>query len=92
MFHLGKFMSRSFQPRNRAGSPGRLVRKHIARSLIGQAVELLTEANTIVHGVVTDVLTEAGTPKLVVAGTRYDLHQILTAVPATLDQPSPTQR
>jgi hypothetical protein len=49
-------------------------------------VDLLVDAHTIVHGVVTAVLTEAGAPKLVVGGTGYDLSQILTAIPASLDQ------
>jgi len=84
-------MTRSLRSPNRATGACRLARKHIARSMIGQAVDLLTDAQTIVHGVVTAVLTEAGTPKLVVAGTRYDLHQILTAVPTTLDQPTQIQ-
>ena len=64
----------------------RVVRKHIARALVGQTVDLLVDAQTIVHGVVTGVMTEAGTPKLVVDGTNYDLNQILTAMPASLDQ------
>jgi nitrous oxidase accessory protein NosD len=64
----------------------RVVRKHIARSLIGHTVELLTEAHTIVQGVVTGVMTEAGSPKLVVGGNGYDLSQILTAMPAALNQ------
>jgi hypothetical protein len=64
----------------------RAVRKHIAKALVGQTVDLLVDAHTIVHGVVTGVMNEAGTPKLVVHGTGYDLNQILTAMPASLDQ------
>ena len=86
---------------------GHVVRKHMAKALIGRAVDLLVECavrsaqcqvpgapetshpaprtTTIVHGVVTDVMTEAGTPKLIVGGTRYDLSQILTTMPASLD-------
>ena len=64
---------------------GRVVRQHMAKALIGRAVDLRADPHTIVHGVVTEVLTEAGTPKLVVRGTRYDLGQILTAMPASLD-------
>jgi hypothetical protein len=63
-----------------------VVRKHLARALIGQAVDLLVDAQTIVHGVVTDVMTEGGKPKLVVDGTGYDLSQIVTTMPASLDQ------
>ena len=75
-------LNSKFGPPNKSG----VVRKHIARSLIGQAVELLVGSHTIVHGVVTNVMTEAGTPKLVVGGARYDLSQILTTMPASLDR------
>jgi hypothetical protein len=73
---------------SKSGTPDKCgaVRKHIARSLIGQAVELLVGGHTIIHGVVTNVATEAGTPKLVVGGARYDLSQILTTMPASLDR------
>ena len=64
----------------------RAVRKHLARALIGQTVDLLVDAHTIVHGVVTGVMTEGGTPKLVVQGNGYDLNQMVTAMPATLVQ------
>ena len=64
----------------------RAVRKHIAKALVGQTVDLLVDAHTIVHGTVTSVFNEAGAPKLVVLGTGYALHQILTAMPASLDQ------
>ena len=61
------------------------VRKNIARAMIGRTVDLLVDAQTIAHGVVTGVLTEAGMPKLVVGGMSYDLNQILTATPASFD-------
>jgi len=68
----------------------RAVRKHLAKAMIGQAVDLLVDTHTIVHGVVTGVMTDSGTPKLVVGGTSYDLNQILTATPVSLDrQPQP---
>ncbi len=69
----------------------RALHRHLARALIGQSVELLVDAHTIVQGIVSGVLTEAGHPKLVVDGSRYELHQILTAIPATLGQPLQTQ-
>jgi len=78
-------MMRSFNSKTGPPNKCRVVRKHIARSLIGQAVDLLVGTSTIVHGVVTNVTTEAGTPKLVVGGARYDLSQILTTMPASLD-------
>ena len=77
----------SFNSKTGLRDKGRVVRKHLARALVGQAVDLLVDAHTIVHGVVTGVMTEAGMPKLVVAGTRYDLNQILTATPASFDPP-----
>jgi len=67
-------------------SKSRAVRKHLAQALVGQTVDLLVDAHTIVHGVVTGVMNDAGAPKLVVCGTGYDLNQILTAMPAALDQ------
>ena len=78
-------MIHSFNKKPGARDKSRVVRKHIARSLVGQAVDLLVDAHTIVHGVVSGVMTEAGTPKLVVDGTRYDLSQILTATPPSFD-------
>ena len=79
-------MIHSFNSKTGTRDKCRVVRKHIARALVGQTVDLLVDAQTIVHGVVTGVMNEAGTPKLVVDGTRYDLNQILTAMPASLDQ------
>jgi hypothetical protein len=60
------------------------IRNHIAEHMIGNAVDLLTGSKTILHGTVTGVLTEAGKPKLVVNGHRYDMNQVLTVLPATL--------
>jgi hypothetical protein len=62
-----------------------LIRAHIAEHMIGCAVDLLVDATHIAHGVVTGVLTEAGKPKLVVDGHRYDLNQILTVAPAAFN-------
>ena len=83
-------MFHSFKPNAGTRDKCRAVRKHLAKAMVGQTVDLLVDAHTIVHGVVTGVLNEAGTPKLVVGGTRYELHQILTAMPAAFDQPSQT--
>ena len=63
----------------------RAVRTQLACALIGSTVDLLADTHTILHGVVTGVLTEAGTPKIVVAGARYDLDQVLTNAPASLN-------
>jgi hypothetical protein len=55
----------------------------MASSLIGHSVDVIANANSIAHGIVTGVLTEAGRPKLVVAGVPYDMNQLLTATPAS---------
>jgi hypothetical protein len=59
------------------------IRAHMAQAIIGSEVDLLVDATHITHGVVTGVFNEAGTPKLVVDGSRYDLDQILTVAPAS---------
>lgn len=61
------------------------VRLHLATALIGQSVDLLVSASTIVHGVVSGVLTDSGSPKVVVGGSPYDLNQILTVTPTALN-------
>ena len=59
------------------------IQKNMAMHLIGHAVKLLVDARTITGGIVTGVAAEnAGTPKLLVDGARYDLSQILTVTPA----------
>jgi hypothetical protein len=62
-----------------------LIRTRIAAAMVGQAVDVLVEAGKTVHGVVSGVQLEHGTPKLLVAGTPYDLDQILTATPLILN-------
>jgi hypothetical protein len=62
-----------------------MIRSHIAASMIGQAVDLLVGAGQIAHGVVSGVQVEGGSPKLLVEGSRYDLDQVLTVTPATLN-------
>jgi hypothetical protein len=61
------------------------VRSHIAEHLIGNAVDLLTGSKTILHGIAAGVFTEAGKPKIVVNGHRYNLNQVLTVLPASLN-------
>ena len=60
------------------------IRTQLARALVGRTVDLLANANTIAHGVVTGVLTDSGSAKLVVDGLPYDLSQLLTATPPAL--------
>ena len=79
MYHPTKAVARRLP--SREAQLG-LIREHIAEHMIGCAVDLLVDATHIAHGVVTGVLTEAGMPKLVVDGHRYDLSQILTVAPA----------
>jgi hypothetical protein len=58
-----------------------LISVKMASALIGHSVDVLTQANSIAHGIVSGVLTQAGRPKVVVLGTAYDLSQVLTATP-----------
>jgi len=64
-------------------APTDSVSDRLAKALVGQAVSLLVAPETITHGVVTDVLTEAGAPKIVVHGLQYPFSQVLTSVPAS---------
>jgi flagellar basal-body rod modification protein FlgD len=49
-----------------------------ANGLIGRAVDLQVDDTTVIHGTVSSVKIEAGTPKLVVDGRGYDLSKVLT--------------
>lgn len=71
-------------PARKADRSLRKVRSHMAEHMIGNAVELLDGSEAILFGVVTGVATEAGMPKIVVNGRRYDINQVLTILPATL--------
>ncbi len=62
-----------------------VIRHQIASTLIGQTVDLLAGAEKIAHGVVTGVLNDAGVEKLIVGGAEYDLNQVLTVTPSTLN-------
>jgi hypothetical protein len=62
-----------------------IIRSHIAASMIGQAVHLLVGSGQVTHGVVSGVQVEDGSPKILVEGSRYDLEQVLTVTPATLN-------
>jgi hypothetical protein len=82
-------MPQSLHLRKRSAPPPDIelgaIRSHIAESMIGSTVDLLAGSKNILHGVVTGVFTEAGKPKIVVAGHRYDLNQIITVLPASLN-------
>jgi hypothetical protein len=61
------------------------IRRGMASHLIGCTVDMLADAQTITHGVVTGLLNDAGVDKLVVGGVPYDLSQLLTATPASFN-------
>jgi hypothetical protein len=61
------------------------IRHQMATRLVGRTVDVLSTAKTVAHGVVTGVLSEAGVDKLVVGGMEYDLNQLLTVTPASLN-------
>ena len=52
-----------------------------ANALIGRTVDLQTPNETTATGIVSAIQMEAGTPKLIVDGQRYDLSQVLTISP-----------
>ena len=52
-----------------------------ANSLLGRTVEIQDESKAKVTCPVTAVQMEAGTPKLVVNGARYDLRDLLRITP-----------
>jgi flagellar basal-body rod modification protein FlgD len=56
-----------------------------ANSLLGRTVEIQDESKVRVTGPVTAVQMEAGTPKLVVNGSRYDLGNLLSITPPAAD-------
>ncbi len=58
---------------------------NIASSMVGRAVDLLVGADKTAHGIVSAVQFEAGTPKIVVEGAKYNLNQVLTAIPAAFN-------
>ena len=62
-----------------------LIRSNIALSMIGRVVDLMVSAEKITHGLVTAVFIENDVPKIVVNGSGYDLSQVLTVVPASLN-------
>ena len=57
------------------------IKSKIANSLVGSAVGVQAGSNGILHGKVMGVQMEEGEPKVLVAGTSYDLDQVLTVMP-----------
>jgi len=56
------------------------IRKNQAKAMVGSSVELLADSQTVRHGIVTGVFMMSGTPKILVNGRTYDLHQVVTAI------------
>jgi hypothetical protein len=61
-----------------------VIRKNLAKAMIGSTVDLLADSKTIAHGVVTGVSMMAGTPRIIVNGRSYDMSQVLTAMHQTV--------
>jgi hypothetical protein len=57
-----------------------VIRRNLARAMVGSTVDLLADGRTITHGIVTRVKIVAGMPKIIVKGRPYDLDQVVTAV------------
>jgi hypothetical protein len=60
---------------------GRLIARRIAKAMLGRAVTIRLESGGTLHGIVTEVLADRRKDKVVVAGSHYDLAQVLTASP-----------
>jgi flagellar basal-body rod modification protein FlgD len=57
-----------------------------AYALLGRSVDLLESGGTTTQGVVSAVIIEAGTPKLIVNGQAYGLSQLTAVAPAPAGQ------
>jgi flagellar basal-body rod modification protein FlgD len=53
-----------------------------ANALIGKAVSLQVNSDLTTQGIVSAVQIEAGTPKLIVNGQKFDLDQVVTVSPS----------
>lgn len=60
-----------------------------ANALLGRTVALQADAETIVAGIVDAVRIEAGTPQIVVNGQSYDLSQLVSVTPTTVQASTP---
>jgi hypothetical protein len=60
------------------------IRHHIALTLIGRTVDIMADAKTVAHGIVSAVVNEAGVDKLLVGSAEYGLDQLLTVTPSSL--------
>lgn len=55
-----------------------------ASSMVGQTVQVQVDSSTTDTGVVSAVQVVSGTPKLVINGQNYDLSQVLSVTPTTI--------
>jgi len=53
-----------------------------ASALLGKSVSVQVDSGAVVQGNVSAVQIEAGTPKLIVNGQKFDLDQVTTITPA----------
>lgn len=63
-----------------------VIRKKLAKAMVGSTVDLLSEGHTIAHGIVTGVFVTSGTPKIIVNGQTYDISQVVTSTAASIPQ------
>jgi flagellar basal-body rod modification protein FlgD len=61
-----------------------------ANNLLGKTVSLQLDDDLTTGGTVDSVQIEAGTPKLIVNGQKYDLNQVLTITPSLGDSTTST--
>jgi hypothetical protein len=61
-----------------------VIRKKLARAMVGNTVDLLADSHTIAHGVVSGVFVVSGTPKIIVNGRTYDINQVVTSTAGSL--------
>jgi hypothetical protein len=61
-----------------------VIRKKLARAMVGSTVDLLADSHTVAHGIVTGVFMTAGTPKIIVNGETYDMSQVVTRTTAPI--------
>jgi hypothetical protein len=61
-----------------------VIRKKLARAMVGSTVDLFADSHTVAHGIVTGVFIAAGTPKIIVNGESYDINQVLTRTAASI--------
>jgi hypothetical protein len=54
---------------------------HIATSMLGRMVSVQHGSQPPAHGMVSGVLVDNGSPRIVVNGNSYELRQVLTVTP-----------